>query len=438
MDKSTIITKETQRAQDKMQYQDNFIAQNYWLWVVFAFVLYPLAAVFSALTEGGHVYLRTKESLGLGILPWAITILVVILVEAPKFFLGKGAVDDIQAGVFSDRGPRLALFIVKVLGFIAVMAFSINLSIQGAPVINQEFRKHYKPLAAEYINVDSINANYDDQVAIHRVNIANYEKTTWKGKIVGDARKMIMKEQGLIEGLEARRSEDLSRTQAENDQIRKDHEAKTAENGQWAMGFAGFGEVLCLFCLVLIGIYDNGIKGQAKTEGQTLPSPTPATSIPTNINMAQLMQLLQQGGQQNFTQIPPNQSTPTTPADESRRQIGFRQKGTAMKSPYPHSPEEAERDDLNAPLPWQQKNEKEAFNVVQRTLNVGSDGTKLVDARYFKSWMKTAYKRSLEYKTEESRHYQHCLYRRLRAELEEIGWTINENETTQELDIQEA
>lgn len=438
MDKSTIITKETQRAQQKMQYQDNFIIRNYWLWVVFAFVLYPLAAIFSALTEGGHVYLRTKDSLGLGILPWAITILVVILVEAPKFFLGKGAVDDIQAGVFSEGGPKLALFIVKVLGFIAVMIFSVNLSIQGAPVINKELRKHYKPLAAEYINTDSINAHYDTQVAMHRANIATYEQTTWKGKIVGDARKMIMNEQKLIDGLETRRSEDLSRTQAENDQIRKEHKAKTAENGQWAMGFAGFGEVLCLFCLVLIGIYDDGIKGQTKDDGLVPSSPTPSMGIPTNINMAQLLQMMQQGGQQNYTQIPTHQHPTPSDANNNRRKIGFRYGNAEMKSHYPHSPGEAEREDFDAPLPWQQQNEEKAFNIVQQSLNGKIDGTKVVDARYFKSWMKSAFKRSLNSKTEKSRHYQHCLYHRLREELEEIGWIITENTAMQELYIQEA
>lgn len=424
MDKSNIIQRETQRAAEKIQYEDNFIVRNYWLWVAVAFVLYPLATVLSGLTEGGHVLIRLKSTMGDTGVAWVITFLIVFLIELPKFILGKGAIDDIQAGVFSEGGAKLSIFIIKVLGFIAVMVFSVTLSIKGGPVLNEAFRKQYKPVEAEYISIEEINDRYDAEALPYQEKIANFSKTTWKGKIVGDARKMIMKEQDFIAGIEARRNSELAAAVEENTKRRADYDEKTEINGSWAMGFAGLGEGICIFCLIFIGIYDDGIKAQAKST----PSQRPLPSQPDQMAfiLEEIKKLQNNQGNNVFKQIA-NQSHPI---DNERRPIGFH-KDNQMKASQG-------RESNTAPLSWEAEEEEKAFNTVQQVLNTKNGGVKVIDARYFKGWMKQSYKRSLSYKTEKARYYNKCLYLRLRNELEEIGWKITEMPNTDELEIIEA
>ena len=273
-----------------------------------AWVFYPLSAVFSALTEGGHVLLRMQTSMGGGIAPIAVTAILVLIIEGLKYLLGKGAIDDIQAGVFSESGAHRAAFTVKALGFMGVMAFSIMLSIQGAPELNRHLREQYQPVQASEVSLDSINQQYDQEILPHRNNIATYERTTWKGKIVSEARRMILAEQKAIETIEARRNEDLALARADNQQINADYAARTQENGQWAMGFAGLGEIVCLFCLIFIGIYDDGLAREAEQNAAPLPqSPAPGLwnqTLP-------------------YQQIPTNQQM--NQQNQGRRPIGFRQ-----------------------------------------------------------------------------------------------------------------
>lgn len=316
MDKYTVIAKETQRAAGKLEHRENFIARNYWLWVAVAFVFYPLSSIFSALTEGGHVLIRMKATMGDGLAPMIVTILLVALIEGLKFFLGKGAIDDIQAGVFSEGGAYLYAFVLKALGFIAIIAYSITLSVKGAPEINEYLRTQVKLVQPEYISLDSINSRYDAEILPYQGNIDKYSQTTWKGKIVSEARQMIMAEQKNIDRIEERRNTELNRAILENDKIGQDFEERTASNGQWAMGFAGLGEVICIFCLIFIGIYDDGIYTEATKQQQGAPTPS-----------GRGIGFSGQRPASNYTQVPSNQQTPNYYGNH-RNPIGFRLRNT--------------------------------------------------------------------------------------------------------------
>lgn len=323
MNKDRTISQEKERAQKILAHRDSFIARNYWLWVMVAFIFYPLAAIFSACTEGGHVYIRMKTSMGDGAMPLIITLLLVLLIEGLKFFLGKGAVDDIQAGVFSEGGSFLAAFALKVMGFIAVLSYSIFLSVQGAPEVSAYLRTHFTPVENTYLDTDEIRARYETELQPHRENIATYQNTTWKGKIVSEARKMILAEQAMMASIEQRRAEELSKATQENEARKQQYDERTAANGSWAMSFAGLGEVVCIFCLIFIGIYDDGLtgevlKGQTTTQQATPPphhQPAGYYQIPANTNVNQ---------------------TPTTHSQRYRRnQIGFRLPEATQQSPSP-------------------------------------------------------------------------------------------------------
>lgn len=411
MHKSKIINKEKQRAADKVAYADSFIARNYWLWVLVAFVAYPISSILSAMTEGGHVFLRLSAT-GSPIIAWTGTVLIVILIESLKYILGKGAVDDLQAGVFSSDRSFVAAFFVKALGFIAVMGFSIFLSVSGAPDINEYLRKQMKPVEAEYVNLEDINSQFDNEALPFHNNIATYKKTTWKGKIVEDARKMIMKEQDQIAAIEARRSAALAAAMEENSRIRAEWEEQTAKNGNYMTGFAGLGEAICIFCLIFIGIYDDGLKKEADTPEASTP-PQPGGPVNTaqhpDFNMlAALISQMQQGGYQQVANTPP-------PPPQQRRPIGFN-RDPEMK---------AERVGLEDDLP--DLDETAVEQLLNNCSTIDHNGVRVFDLKYTKQLVKQKYTRSKESKTEEARERNRKWYLGYRKVLEHFGFSFEED-----------
>jgi uncharacterized membrane protein len=265
--KNTLIAREKQRAQARAAENDSFIARNYWLWVIIAFVAYPLASMLSAFTEGSNVWFRISATGAPTLLVVLVVGMLVILIEVLSYILGKGAIDDIQAGVFS-RGPAdIGMWAIKTVGFIAIMGFSVFLSVNGAPLLNEKLRKAYTPPEVSFVSIDSINAAYNAQILPHQENISRMQRTTWKGSITRDASRSINKSQALMAEIEARRTADLTAAQAENQRLRAEWLEETETNSSYAMGFAGLGELIKLFCLIFIGLYDQGLSEEAAILG---------------------------------------------------------------------------------------------------------------------------------------------------------------------------
>lgn len=270
-----ILKRERARAIHKAHDGQSFIIRNFWMWVVIAYLVYPAAAIFSALTEGGHILIRAQAALGDGKAAWAVTTLLVLLIETLKFFLGKGTVDDIQANPFSQGGATLAMFFVKVAGFVGIMALSVNLSVTGAGLINETIRKKSHPVTSEigYTDEAAIIARYDEELKPHRTNIQEYQSIRWKGTITVAAQRMIRAEQAQIDKIIAARDVELQRARQNNDSMKEEWVATTADNSNYAMGFAGVGEAIALLALIFIGIYDDGIKREAVNKPQPTLNP---------------------------------------------------------------------------------------------------------------------------------------------------------------------
>jgi hypothetical protein len=270
-----ILKRERDRAISKATDGQSFIIRNFWMWVVIAYVVYPAAAIFSALTEGGHILIRAQAALGEGNAAWAVTALLVLMIETLKFFLGKGTVDDIQANPFSQGGATLSMFVLKAIGFAGIMFLSVNLSVTGAGLINETIRKHSRPVTSEagYVDESGIISRYDAELKPHRDNIREYQGIRWKGTITVAAQRMIRAEQAQIDKIIAARDIELARVRTENDQLKSDWVATTEDNSSYAMGFAGIGEAIALLALIFIGIYDDGIKREAVKGTATVVAP---------------------------------------------------------------------------------------------------------------------------------------------------------------------
>lgn len=304
--KNNTYAREKQRAAADAERRDSFIGRNYWLWVMMAFIAYPLATLLSAFTECSHIYLRLKATGAPIMLVIIVVVIIGFLIEMLCYTLGKGSVDDVQAGVFSGSGSDIAMFALKTCGFIAVLSFSIYLSVNGAPLLNEKLRQSYTPPEASFISIDSINAYYQAELLPHQESIADMRKTTWKGSITRTANKSIIASQELMKGIESRRAADLQAARLKNEQILQEWEEATATNSSYAMGFAGLGEIIKLFCLIFIGIYDQGLSKEAAVfGGSNTNSPSASSQQPIAFRMT-------------------NSNSNDTPTPTYRNPIGFK------------------------------------------------------------------------------------------------------------------
>ena len=285
----TIISAELDRAAKKAVANQSFIMRNYWLWIVVAYIVYPIAAVWSALTAGGNIFLRLKTAAGDGWYVFALAFAIAVMIEVIKFFTGKGAIDDMQAKAWNEGGPARFGFLIKVFGFIAIMIFSINLSISGAKLANEYFRYNFQPVTArgEYIPVDAIQARYANELARHQSNIDQYKTIRWKGTITVAAQRMIAKEQKAMDRVLAARDREVGEATGKNAATESAHNAQTETNGNFRSRLAGVGEIIVIFCLVFIGIYDDGLQREYREKsGKSSPgigfqrsAPTPAFAM---------------------------------------------------------------------------------------------------------------------------------------------------------------
>lgn len=273
--KNNLIQSELNRAATRQVERGSFIARNYWLWIAIAWVVYPIAALWSAATAGGNIFLRLKIAAGDAWFVYALAGSIAVMIEVLKYFTGKTAIDDYQAGAWYNGGAERVSMLVKAVGFVAIMVFSVNLSLSGAKLANDYFREKFKPVETEagFVDVSAVNARYDAQLNQHYKNIADYKKIQWRGVVTVPAQRMISREQRAIDKILAERESEVSRANSKNDATEAEHEAETLTNGNFLRGLAGVGEVIVIFCLIFIGIYDDGLRAEyEKKSGGRVPA----------------------------------------------------------------------------------------------------------------------------------------------------------------------
>lgn len=248
--------------------EQGFIARNFLLKVVMCFVLYPIAALLSGMTEGMHLYINMEQTFASAGISITLTLLFVILIEAGQYFALNGVVDDLREGVVAESRHHVVSFVIKLALAIILLIASISLSIQGAPIANEYFKKKSSPIAL--VNTDSINARYDAQIATENAAIDKASKITWHGKIVEGGQKIITKAQGQKAIIEENRRAELAQAEAENQYRQADYNGKLEHSGLWFTRFAGIGELLKLICLIFLGNYEAGGQKEAKEGAPTL------------------------------------------------------------------------------------------------------------------------------------------------------------------------
>jgi len=311
---NTALTKEMQRVQDKAASDTNFVTRNFPLKIVLFWTLYPVAAVWSAFTEGSHLFHHFLNTTNNESVSWIITIIIVIALELGKFFFSKSALDDIDEGVFGEDIFHQLSFVMKVVGAVGCFWFSISLSIQGAPVVAEDWKESTSPIAL--VSADSVNAIYDARIEKQELIIADARNMTWKGRITRNGQAVIKQAQAEISEIEDDRRAALSATDQENLDRKTEYNDEIADSGVWFTRFTGIGEALAILCMLFAGNYEAGAR-------RNIASPTPHRSPGTQSSGRGIG--FQQGLASNQNQQPPtsNQVPDELPHPTPRRPIGF-------------------------------------------------------------------------------------------------------------------
>lgn len=231
--------------------------------------------IWSAALEFAFFYTGFVEMLGNTIVALTITMLLVLLLEAAKFYLGAFAFRFIVHGWLKEGWAyRLAFMIVLPLS-IAVFVGSIFLNTKGAPQVATFFNSHtHKP---DLVNLDTINIYFDNCQASLREEKENALNIKRKGKPTYQATLLLSQIQEQSNRIEIQRDSTLARAQRQNALILSQSNSKATDWGTWLSRFGGFGEGLTLFFLLFIEVYDKA--RQAQSNKQTTKKETTSSCL---------------------------------------------------------------------------------------------------------------------------------------------------------------
>lgn len=259
------------KATEKLRKDTSFVRRNYPVFWI-ALIMYILCTIFSGAAIFAHVNIRAEEifsPLWAAILTGVITVIIL-----GAQFMFKFVVDDWQARVVTKGGPDFYMMLFKAALGTAGMIFAITLSYQGAAKITDHMRDKEVTQNVALISTDSIRAYYDARIADKKESVEQQEKTKWKGSITSGANKNLTVLYADIARLEEERDAAVKDAQGRNDLALSNYNSETVENQSYAKGFAGIAEALAFLCIILIGIFDDGLKNEAKSIGVTVEEET--------------------------------------------------------------------------------------------------------------------------------------------------------------------
>jgi hypothetical protein len=287
--KQSEIERQKAKAAVAFKIKKSFIGRNLYLFYGVVLV-YVLASLWSMATAAGNIYIRISEMLGENWFAMLCAGVAGFSIVGLQFISGKGMVDDLQIGILDNRqdGENLypladrLFFALKVVGFIAMTGVSITLSVNGVGKANEWFREVKNPPALAAADV----AYYDQELARIDGLIAVEKTRKWKGVLTTEASRQIKRYEANAAKLRDQRQASIQKTDAANAGLLADYNEKTQNNTQALKGVGGVAEIIIIFCVLFIGLYDDGLYREASLKASPglsssprsigFPSPSPA------------------------------------------------------------------------------------------------------------------------------------------------------------------
>jgi len=260
-----VIEKRKKNAAKEYSVKQSFIGRNTSLYYLVCGI-YLVAAMWSITTAGGNIYIRLETAMGDGIIPLMLAGLLAVTIVTLQYVTGKGTVDDLQVNAYKGTVAERAMLYLKGVAFILVTIFSIILSVNGAQIANHWYRSTIN--TPTLIDENLALQNIDNRIIAAEKRIQEYSGIKWKGTTTVDARRMIVTEQKNIDRLQNLRGAEVIRIRDINHAKQAQHAIETSANGNFLAHLAGVGELVCLFCIIFIGIYDDGIYREAGAKGK--------------------------------------------------------------------------------------------------------------------------------------------------------------------------
>ena len=272
--KQSLAEKERARIEAQVTDGSSFIARNVVLNYLLLFILYPIAAIYSAFTQGSALFVYLDRVINNALAAVVFTVIVAVVIEVAKFFFGKAVSDDTRHHVWTESRHHVIAFILKLTAFVGVFAFSITLSLTGAPDVAEGYREQVLPVESKLISTDSINAYFDAKIQAERADIAAASNMTWRGSIVKDGREVIKTAKANIKDYENQKADALADAAQANNATIAEYNKETAQAGNWLTGFAGLGEFMALLILFFSGNYAAGAEKEVFSSTSTDQGPT--------------------------------------------------------------------------------------------------------------------------------------------------------------------
>lgn len=264
MNKDSYIEKRIQvLLQEDQSRSGSFIARNYNIFLVSMFFLYPIAAIYSAITEGGNLYTRFEEQFSSQSIAICLTVVLVLFIEAGSIFFGKSVADDLVLGVMGEKPSFQAMFAIKLCAYFAFFAFSSINSIQGAPQSTEYLSKKMAPPAL--LAVDSVETHYQKMVDAAALDAQQYfERRNWKGRIGGSDQKEYSRLLGMKTAMQDTLFAKVEAAKAENSAILAGWTTSLSSTQSWSLAFAWLGQGTMLLCLIIYIIYRPGERNEVR------------------------------------------------------------------------------------------------------------------------------------------------------------------------------
>ena len=299
--KGNVIARQIAGAIQRRQSRASFISRNVWLWAFLAWVVYPLAAVLSGFSEGFFIYGLMD---GAPTIPrWLFTLAAVGAIEGMVYFMGRGAIDDLQAGVLSAPLAERVLFVCKAIAFLGFFTLSVWLSLRGAPLFQEWRIRSAEPVELRLTDESTAAAPFAEQRAEQLAIIESARSTTWRGRMTREAMASLQVAQSELSRIDAEISAGRRRIRESNSAIVAAYESDMLISAMRAWNFAGLGQAMVLLSLLMIGLYYEGVEREAGLEGKAGDG-------------AQVQQLTLRAEGKHDTLVPHS--------PEDRRPIGFR------------------------------------------------------------------------------------------------------------------
>lgn len=310
MSKFTTKERETQRLQEKASKRADFIGRNYRLVLVLRWVGYPIAALLSGATEFWSFYGR-----GQGMV---VAITLTVIIEGSVYWFGKEAVDDLNDGMYNGDRSDKALFLLKVIAFVAIFSFSIYRSIDGGPFLTDYLKTQFDPIELSLLNDTTVDEKYAEQRAEQTALIDDGRSMTWRGRITKEGWALINPATQKRNEIDELIKQEKAEIKAINAATTLAYEEQLAQNARMSIGIVGIGQALFMFCVIIIGLYDSKVEQEVSVidaKSITNGSAAGSKSAPTGAYFRHA--------------VPSSHSGPTSTdsvdptADSYRRPVGF-------------------------------------------------------------------------------------------------------------------